>query len=177
MRLRKFIKEYIEKRLSYDVIYSLKHLKLFFWQINWLKTLWFNFKVLPFKKAIKIPFVISYNVIIKSTGNIELIGNIHPGMVSIGVIKILDYDSNSNPIYFTNKGTLKINGNVKIHPGVRLYISPAACVEMGRRVNLGFNTKIISYKHIIIGNDSRISWECQIFDTDFHFLYNIEKDK
>lgn len=177
MNVRRYIKEYIENRLSYDAIYSLKNLKLFFWQINWFKTLWFNFKAFPFKKAIKLPFIISYNVKIKSIGNIELTGTIHPGMVSIGVIKISGYDSNSNPVYFTNKGTLKIAGNVKIHPGVRFCITPTSCIELGKRVNIGFDTKIISYKHIKIGNDSRISWECQIFDTDFHFLYNIEKDK
>lgn len=177
MKLRKKIKEYVENRFSYDTIYSFRYLKSFFWQINWLKTLWFNFKVLPLKKAIKLPFIISYNVKINSIGKIELTGDIHPGMVSIGVIKISDYDSNANPIYFTNKGTLKIEGNTKIHPGVRLYIAPTARIDLGRRVNLGFNTKIISYKHITIGNDSRISWECQIFDTDFHFLHNIEKDK
>lgn len=177
MNIRKYIKERIENRLSYDAIYSLKYIKSFFWQINWIKTIWFNFRVLPFKTAIKLPFVISYNVKIHSIGNIELTGESHLGMVSIGVIKISDYDSNATPIYFTNRGTLRINGNVKIHPGVKLYTSSNACIDMGRRVNLGFNTKILCYKHITLGNDSRISWECQIFDTDFHFLHNIENDK
>lgn len=177
MKIIRNIKKVLKNKLSHDELYAFNNLKTFFWQINWLKTIWFNFKALPFKQAIKIPFIISYNVKIRKVGNIELPDSIHTGMVSIGVIKIIEYNSNFEPIYFTNHGTLRFHGNTKIHPGVKLFIKSGACLDLGARTNIGFNSKVICYKLIKLGNDFRMSWEGQIFDTDFHFLYNIEKDK
>lgn len=177
MKVIRILKDKLKNKLSYDEIYAFNNLKHYFWQINWLKTIWFNHKALPFKQAIKIPFIISYNVKIRRIGKIVLPESIHPGMISIGVVKIREYDSNFNPTYFTNNGTLIIRGNVKIHPGVKLFIKSNACLDLGVRINIGSNSKIICYKTIQIGNDFRMSWDGQIFDTDFHFLYNIEQDK
>ncbi len=177
MNFIKNIKNNIKSKFSYDELYSLRFVKIYFWHINWLKTIWFNFKALPFKQAIKLPIVISYNVKINRVGNIQLTDSVHLGMVSIGVIRIPDYESNCLPIYFTNRGTFKIKGNLKIHPGVKMYIAPKACLSVGKRVIFGFYTKVFCYKSITIGDDFRMSWEGQMFDTDFHFLYNIEKDK
>ena len=63
-----FLKNII-KGLSYDELCSLRMLKMHFWYINWIKTIWFNFKALPFKKAIKIPFVIE-GMLIGALGSI-----------------------------------------------------------------------------------------------------------
>lgn len=177
MSILRKLKESFIRSQSYDKLYALRNLRYYFWSINWLKTIWFNFKALPFKQAVRIPFILSYNVKIRKVGRIELTDQVHPGMVSIGVVKISAYSSNSNPTYISNNGTLKIKGNIKIHPGVKMYVNPNACLDLGKRVNIGFDSKIICYKSIRIGDDFRMSWEGQIFDTDFHFLYNIEKDK
>lgn len=174
---KKSIRKYIKNKLTYDEYHSLINIKYFFREINWIKTIWFNFKALPFSQAKKLPFILSYNVKVKSIGKIELTGDVHIGMVSVGVVKISDYSSNSNPFFFTNKGTIKIKGNVKFQPGIRLYIAPNACISLGRRITIGFNNKIFCYKSITIGDDFRMSWEGQLFDTDFHFLYNILSDK
>lgn len=170
-----FLKNII-KGLSYDELCSLRMIKIHFWYINWIKTIWFNFKALPFKKAIKIPFVISYNTTIKNIGKIELSEEIHTGMISLGVSRVPGIDSNLNKIFFCNNGTLKIKGNLHIHSGVLILISDKATVELGERVKFGCKTRIICRNSIVVGNDFRMSWEGQMFDTDFHFLYNIEKD-
>lgn len=170
--LRKFI-----GHLSNDERYSLSMIRVFFWDINWIKTLWFNFKALPFVQAIKIPFLLSYNTKVKSVGKIVLSNDVHLGMVSIGVIKIGDFETNSEKTIFNNMGTLSIAGNMKIHPGVKLVIRKGAKLTVGERVGFGGNSKVICHKSITIGDDFRMSWNSQIFDTDFHFLYNIEKCK
>ncbi|MBO7239542.1 MAG: hypothetical protein J6V23_03575 [Bacteroidaceae bacterium] len=173
MRLKKKIAE----RLSYDERCSLSMLKTYFWHINWIKTIWFNFKALPFKKAIKIPFVLSYNTTIKNIGKIELCDEIHTGMISLGVSRVPGIDSNLNKIFFCNNGTLKIKGNLHIHSGVLILISNKATFELGKRVKFGCKNRVICRNSIVIGNDFRMSWEGQMFDTNFHFLHNIEKDK
>ena len=163
--------------LNYDERYSLSMMKTFFWNINWIKTLWFNFKALPFGQAIKIPFLVSHNTKIKSVGKIILSKNVHTGMVSIGVIRIGDFETNGEKTVFNNMGTFSVAGNMKIHPGMKLVVRQGAELVVGERVGFGGNSKVVCHKAITIGDDFRMSWNSQIFDTDFHFLYNIEKDK
>ena len=170
------LKKYFNK-LTYDQKEALRVVRNYFWKINWLKTLWFNLKILPFSKAIKCPVLIAYNVKVRNVGKINFTDEIYTGMVSIGVIRITHYEMNHSPILFNNRGTLNFAGRFKMHPGSMLSTNPKATLSVGHNVGFGANTKVISWHAITIGNNVRISWNCQIFDTDFHFLYNVEKDK
>ena len=98
-------------------------------------------------------------------------------MLMMGVIRLPALETYSEPTVFTNKGTFIVKGNVKFHPGVKFCIGKNATMTVGNHVGFGANAKIVCSKSITIGNDVRVSWSSQIFDTDFHFLYNIEKDK
>lgn len=156
---------------------SLKVIKNYFWKINWIKTIFFNFKVLPFKQAIKIPIILSYNVKIKSPGKIIIHNKVFPGQISIGVIRLNTLEDNSYKILFNNWGTIHFNGRFKLHPGVRFLVSENATCSFGARVGIGACSKMVCSKSISIGDDTRISWNCQVFDTDFHFLSNVIKSK
>lgn len=171
---------FIRKRfnnLSYDKKQALRVIKYFFWKINWLKTLWLNLKILPFCDAIKCPILVAYNVKIKNVGKVLFTNDIYTGMVSIGVIRIDALETNQFPTIFNNKGTFLISGALKMHPGSCLFVASNASLSTGNHVGFGANTKVVCCKSIIIGDDVRFSWNCQLFDTDFHFLYNIEKKK
>lgn len=170
-----FIRD-IFNRLSYDEKAGLRIIRHSFWSINWLKTLWFNFQILPFKEALKCPVLISYNVRVKSIGQIMFTSPTYPGMISLGVEKITAFETNSLPIVFNNCGRICFAGRFKLHPGGVLVIYTNAELNIGHHVGLGAGTKLVCSKNINIGNDVRISWNCQVFDTDFHFLYNVDKD-
>lgn len=105
-------------------------------------------------------------------GKIILDKQSYPGMISIGAIKIDLWESNSDKIIFSNYGEIFIGGRMRIHPGAKLVVYKKAKLNIGNRVVLGCMTKLICCKHIEIGSDVRISWNSQIFDTDFHFLSN-----
>lgn len=172
------IKKHIKENTNSDTLFSLFAIKSNFWEINWIKTIWYNFKTQTFRNAIKCPIIISYNVKIKNIGKILFdVKHIHPGMLSIGVIKIIPWETNYKQIIFNNRGIFSIGGNVKLHPGCTLYINDNATIKVGNHVGFGADTKIICYKSITIGNDFRCSWNGQIFDTDFHFLHNTITDK
>ena len=172
----KFIKDYFN-RLSFDEKESLRVIKNSFWGICWIKTLWFNFKALPFSQAIKCPILVGRNVMVKNIGKINFAGDVYPGMVSIAVIKISTIETNYTPTIFNNRGILNVGGRLKLHPGAVLAIIPNATVTLGNHVGFGANTRVVCRKGITIGDDVRISWNCHILDSDFHFLYNIEKDR
>lgn len=171
-----YIRNYFNK-LSYDQKGSLRVIKNSFWKINWIKTLWFNCKTLPFSKAIRCPVIIAYNTKIKNVGKIVFTNDIYPAMVSLGVIRLGGIETTSNPLVFNNRGTLEIGGRLKIHPGAVFSIVKGATIKVGNCVGFGANSKVICRKSITIANNVQCSWNTQILDSDFHFLYNIEKDK
>lgn len=144
-----------------------------FFDINWFKTLWFNFRALPFRLAIRIPILVSWNVKVRSVGCISILNPVTPGMISIGVIKIDPWETNSDQIIFCNQGELVFGGRTKIHPGARITVMPHARLQLGERVLIGNKNRIVCTRSITIGHDVRFSWEGQMFDTDFHFLTNL----
>ena len=167
----------LKNKLDYDLRFSLSIIRGYFWRINWFKSLWLNFRALPFKQAVRMPIIVSWNTKIKSVGKIIFPGKVHPAMLIMGIIRLPSLETYREPTIFTNKGTFIVNGNVKLHPGVKLSIYRDATMSVGNRVGFGANMKVVCTNSITIGNDVRVSWFSQIFDTDFHFLYNIEKDK
>lgn len=148
-------------------------IKYRFFQINWIKTLWFNFKALPMHCALRIPILISWNVKVRSVGRISISYPVTPGMISIGVIKIDPWETNADQIIFCNEGHITFGGRTKIHPGVRLTVQPNAELTLGERALFGCKCRVVCARSITLGHDVRFSWECQLFDTDFHFLTNL----
>ena len=167
----------LKKGWSDDRIESLKVIQKRFFRINWLKTIYYNFKALPVRQAVRFPIIIGYNVKINKFGTISLNTEATPGLISIGVIKIDRWESNADKIIFSNYGKIQLGGRAKILPGVRLVVYPQAELVMGNRVLLGSMTKLICCKRITMGSDIRISWNCQVFDSDFHFLINKKTGK
>lgn len=145
-----------------------------FLRVNWIKTIWFNFKALPAKQAFHLPFHIAYNVSIIRVGKIELQCKPSFGLIKIGTIR-LNTDARKEPIVISNKGTIVFTGVAKIHMGAKINVR-SGFLTFGDYASIGSCTKIVCMKNINIGNNVRISWNCQVFDTDFHFLHNIEKD-
>lgn len=171
-----FLRKYYRK-FNKDQKECLKVIKNSFWKINWIKTLWINFKILPFKSAIKCPIIVAYNTKVKNVGKIVFTDKIYPAMVSLGVIRLSAFETNAIPLIFNNRGTLEIGGRLKIHPGSVFSIVKGATIKVGNHVGFGANSKVICRKSITIGDDVRSSWNVQILDSDFHFLYNVEKNK
>lgn len=142
--------------------------KPFLWQISWLKTLYFNFKVLPLKYAIKVPFIVARNVNLQNIGNIIVECDIHWGLFSIGVMRNPTLESPKDVLIWKNDGTIILKGRIKIHPGVKLNTKKGATLELEGINTIGARTILVAWKYICIGHNSGCSWDCQIVDTDFH---------
>lgn len=173
MMIRKLLEK---KEWTDEQIVPIRQAKNSFFRINWIKTIWFNFKALPFKQAVKLPFVIAYHTKIKRVGTIKLEGRVSPFMISFGLIR-LNIDSTSEKIVISNKGIVVFHGRAKFHPGAKVSVWDNGFLSFGERVSIGSCTKIVCKRKILIGRDLRISWEGQLYDTDFHFLTNINTGK
>jgi acetyltransferase-like isoleucine patch superfamily enzyme len=137
---------------------------------NLFKTIYFNFRVMPFQEAIRLPIWLFGKIEIPvCTGNVKwLSSSPHTGGWIIGndCMRIQD-NIRPDVTIIELAGTLILGEHGKIRNGVVLRVYGVTCIE--EDVNVGYRCKIICKDKIHIGSLTQISWECQIFDTNFHY--------
>jgi acetyltransferase-like isoleucine patch superfamily enzyme len=140
---------------------------------NYLAILYFNFKMLPFRQAIKLPFDFYYKIRFENlSGKIILDNdNIHRGMIKIGGRGSEMFTRTATIIDL--KGIINVTGTVEIGHGCLIRVEKKGLLHFGTEVRIGALSKIFCENKIIFNNEIDFSWECQIFDTNFHYLRNI----
>ena len=141
---------------------------------GWLKSIYFNFAMLPFKQAIKMPIILSrYTYFYSLSGKIELTAPVRFGMVRMGFLGEDVLVPKSNRSLLQIEGRFLLGDNVRIGCGVIIRIEPKAELIFQDNVRIGSSCRIIAYKSISIGENTGISWECQIIDSNMHDISNI----
>lgn len=138
--------------------------------ISFFKTIYFNFKSFPFKEAIKFPIIIGKCVVLKNIGTIALKNKQH--RCHIGSTLLFN-SCNRMPLIWDNRGTIEINGRIIIQPGSCVHTTNGAILQFGGNNYIGKGCSILCHKQITFGQNSRLSWNCQVSDTDFHFIENM----
>ena len=164
------MKDFLKKHWGKDKYDGIAILKRNFWDINFFKTIYFNFKAFEFKDAILLPVLVGHRVKIYHIGNVSLTCKAYTGMVSIGVLGFHVMEDGTTKL--RNDGHLYLGAKIKIHQGAKLSISESGNLTLEGRNTIGSSTRIVCRKSILIGYNSGCSWDCQIFDTDFHYLYD-----
>lgn len=144
-----------------------------FFKHNWLAIFYFNFKMLPFRQAIKLPFDFYCNVKFKCTrGNVKLEScKINRGMFKFGA-QGSDMFSD-NYVIIDLKGKLILKGCVSIGTGSLLRIEKNGTVTFEDNVVIGAKTIILCEDSITVKTNTITAWNCQIMDTDTHSLMDI----
>lgn len=76
---------------------------------------------------------------------------------------------------FGGRGRLRVGERVQLETGVRLVLcNPGAVIDIGDRVLISWDTKIVAMQRISIGSGSAISWNVSIMDCDFHVIDETE---
>ena len=138
---------------------------------NFSKTVYLNFKMLPFKQAVRLPiFVYGRMIFRKMEGNILIKNKIKTGMIKIG--KRNCYVETTLPqSIWTICGTIVFNGPIDFLQGSYVLVAGKALLEFGTRSTIcGSNVRIMCFEKIQIGNTVRIAWDVQIMDTSFHYV-------
>ena len=65
-------------------------------------------------------------------------------------------------------GTYKLGHNCRIKPQAQIFVAPGASLEVGDESAIGIRNIVNVVTAVRIGKGSRLSWDCQILDTDFH---------
>jgi acetyltransferase-like isoleucine patch superfamily enzyme len=140
--------------------------------MSW-KTLYINFKFLPWKQAIHLPIFISRNIILKhKTGQIFISGDINKGMIRMGFGDVGIFDKKRSKGILDIQGTLHFNGRAHLGHGCKISVGPQGTLSIGPEFDLTAESAIVCHHSITFGTNCLISWDCLFMDIDFHPIKN-----
>ncbi|RMB57448.1 transferase [Dokdonia sinensis] len=145
-----------------------------FWAINWYKTYYFNFKKLPFSEARKLPFFFYGPVRFTNiSGTIFVDAPLQKGMVRIGY----NYEKDTvrrSAVELNILGSLIFKGRAQLGKDIFVYVGSKGQCILGDMIGIASRSHLVVENSITLGNWTRISAECQIYDTDFHRMIDKE---
>lgn len=149
-------------------------------RLSFFKTVYFNFRVLPFRQAMKLPIFIYGNVSfywLKGTVCFENC-NIRKGMVKLGRnSEFFNGVDNSAFILLGNNAKLIFEGPCSIGNNYSIRVADGAVLRFGEYTFMGSAIKFICINSISIGKYSRIAYESQLVDSNFHYTYSVADRK
>lgn len=134
-----------------------------------LKTLYFNFKYLPFLQAVKIPILISRRCRLRTVqGEILIHAPVRFGMISIGRDSVGIFDNQKSRTIWNVAGKVIFQGSAFIGHGCKISVEKDGILHIGNNFRCTAETAIAVEKSITIGDNCLFSWDILIMDTDWH---------
>ena len=138
-----------------------------FFEKSLLKSIIFNFRVLPFKDAIKLPILLYRNTHIGSVkGRIEIAAPVRHGMIKIGRCYICGMEK--SPTTLSVDGILRFNGRTSIGSGSVILVKKTGELVIGKKFRITGRTSIYCRHKITFGDGNLISWDNLFMDSDQH---------
>ena len=139
-------------------------------QINIFMTLWVNLRIFPLSVALKMPIWVFGKMKMGHVhrGCVEFDGPVRRGLLRIGLY-ISGCSCMSSVSSLVIWGKLKVHGHCFVGNGVKIGVAKNAVLELGDLSSISPYSKIYCEDHIVIGQEVSVSWESQIFDTNFHY--------
>lgn len=133
------------------------------------KSIYFNFRCLPFVVAVKLPFYIHYNVKLGELhrGIIKINAPIERFMVKYGVGGVKGIAANRAQI-FLEKGSVTFKGRASFAEGFS--IRNNGSLVFGDSFGGGKNGFISCTKEVVFGNGILMAWDCTVRDSDGHIV-------
>lgn len=136
-----------------------------------LKTIFFNFKYLPIKQAIKLPILISRKVYLREiSGKILIKGPIRPGLIQLGYGNIGIFDNKKSRSIWEVSGTVIFKGRANIGHGSKISVGKNGELILGENFIITAESSLVASKKIEFGNNCLLSWDILIMDTDSHII-------
>lgn len=139
------------------------------------KSIWFNFKVLPFSKAIKLPYIVSYHVKTIGVNKRNFITNAQKlkfacSRIGFGDSKSGYRESPKSLICIENGGTIIVGNNLGLSKGVTFVVNKAKLI-LGNHFRCNYSTTIeCQNSNIVIGDDVVFGWNVVLKNYDGHYI-------
>ena len=152
-----------------------KAVKFFRYIFSIPKSIYVNLRLLPIKEAIYLPIIVS-----NKTKLLSLKGRVNLDKVKTGIVRIgftgadmIDYRHHRTVLQID--GQLNIGGKVKIGKGSRIIV--AGELTLGKNFITTGDSTIICENKISVGENTMLSWECVVMDTDQHTIFDMENNQ
>ncbi len=148
----------------------MKQIGRFFQKMN-VRTLYFNFKYLPFNQAIKLPILLSSNLCLKKcSGQIYIDAPVKTGMIQIGFGDVGLFDKKKSRSIWEVSGIVRFKGECHIGHGSKISVGPKGKLIFGKNFLMTAESTIACFHHVEFGDNSLLSWDILIMDTDYHSI-------
>lgn len=129
--------------------------------------------MLPWRQAFHLPFIFYGKVrFVRTNGKIIFSNSIALGTIRIGSQGCEMFPNRTSVIDIG--GTLKIDGaSIRLGAGSILRIENTGTILLKDKCRIGANTILFSENLIEIGENTGVSWNCQLMDTDTHSIQDI----
>ena len=146
--------------------------------VDWINTIRLNSK-LPWKIARYLPIWVYKCKIYKLEGKIEIDSDyIKVGMIRLGQnLTPLFHPSCGVTLSLSKGGLLAFKGPGMIGAGSAIEIGSSGNIVFGKNFGITATFRITSRMSITVGDNFSCAWDVNIFDTDFHEIYDINEDK
>lgn len=142
--------------------------------VNW-KTIWFNFKYLPWKQAIQFPIVVSRFTRIRSLqGTLLIDALVSPAMIKIGFDGVGIFDNKRSRSIWQNDGKVLFKGKAIIGHGSKICVGSGGILVLGNNFIITAESQLVCSKAITFGEHCLLSWDTLITDTDFHIITDFD---
>lgn len=147
---------------------------------NWynpLLSVILNFYYLPFKQARRLPIACyGWPHFISMHGNIIIeTEDLYFKMIRLNVTQHNPYNSCGTFEYVNDGGSLIFQGSAVIMSGSRIMLYSVGRIVIGTGCYICSCCNVGCQEEIVIGEDVIIAAGTTIYDTDFHYKYNIKK--
>ena len=142
-------------------------IRLFHYMLSLPKTVYFNFRCLPFSVAMKLPIFVYHNVRLGELhkGIIKIDVPIKRFMIKYGVGGVNGIDSQRSQLWL-QKGTITFKGTASFAEGCSIRNNGE--LIFGNNFGAGKNCFISCSKQIIFGDDILMAWNGTVRDSDGH---------
>jgi len=143
-------------------------------QVSFFKTIWFNLKMFPIKKALTLPvFIGRHTKFVALKGKIEIKAALNTGMIKIGFGSVGIIDKKYTRTLIELNGLVNFKGKAFIGNGSKISVGKDGILQLGERFGISANSTIICFDSVTLGDDVLFSWDVLVMDTDFHETENI----
>lgn len=139
-------------------------------KVNWIKTLYFNFRMFPFAIACRLPVFFYGRVRFGNlTGTVAIEAPIRRGMIGFGQPYELKRRS-AGIAELLLEGRMVFRGSVQFGIDYTVFVSRNATCTMGHMSSMGFASKLMCFDDVMFGDYARIGFESQIINSTVHQL-------
>jgi len=142
----------------------------------WIPSIVFNFHYLPFKQAVKLPILLRKPDFRKLGGRVQIeCDHIYRGMIRMGFCRVQVFPDNG--FSWLNEGTVIFRGKCFIGSDSYIVVRSSGELIFGDDFHSGAAMKLVSCIGVEFGQHTRFGWSVTVMDTNFHPLYDTEKER